>query len=1034
MSLKFFIDRPVLSGVLSVMIVFLGVIGLFRIPAEQFPEIAPPAIRVSAVYPGASAETLQRAVVVPLEEAVNGAENINYMTSTASNTGTATITVYFRRGTDPDMAAVNVQNRIAAAQGLLPAETVGAGISVRKSQNGTAKIVSLYSPDDSFDGNFLGNYFRINVEPQLARIRGAGAVTLFGPEYALRIWLKPDRMFRFGLVPADIFSAIEEQNLEVPAGTLGAESDAVFQYVLKYRGRLEHEKEFENLVVKSLPDGGVLRLRDVADVELGALDYSVRSELAGHPAANCMISLAPGANANDVVREIDEVVRAAAENLPKGMAFAELMSVKNFLDASFFNVARTLVEAIALVTLVVLIFLRDVRAALVPFAAISVSVVGTFGALYFIGFTLNMLTLFALVLAIGTVVDDAIVVAEAVQSELDRGAASPYAAAVGAMRGLTRALLTTTLIFMSVFVPVCFVGGAAGTFYTQFGVTMTAAVCISAVNALTLSPALCAMLMRPNAGGKRSRRGAFPRVVRGYGACVFFFLRRRALAGTLAVAAVLAFLYLFFNTKTGFVPDEDTGTVVVDVQTSPGTSLSRTEKIMEEIEARVKATPQVQIYSKSVGTGMLAGQSPSAGTFIIRLKPWRERGGRDDGHAAVVADLRRRLDDVAEARIAVFSQPIIAGYGVSDGFEVHVTDRRGGSIEALQRDARNFIDALNARPEIARAQTTFDARSPQYLVEADAELCRRSGISPADVLDALSAYVGGVYSSNINRFSKIYRVVVQASPEYRLNADSLDEIFVRTADGEMMPASRCLKLRRVYGAESLTRFNLFPSIAVRGVPARGFSSGQAIEAIRETASRTLPLGVGFEFGAMTREEASAGNGAVLVFAVCVVFIYLILCALYESLLIPFAVILSVPFGLAGSFLAARIFDMENNIYMQTGVIMLIGLLAKTAVLMTESASERRSRGMSVPAAAWTAARARLRPILMTSATMIFGLLPMIFASGAGANGSRSLAVGTVGGMLTGTAALLLVVPVFWLVCRNLRERKFGFPRKNPSLK
>lgn len=1027
MNLQAFINRPILSGVLSVFVVLLGVIGLVQLPVEQFPEIAPPTVRVSATYTGANAETLQKAVVAPLEEAINGVENINYMTSSATNNGTATINVYFRQDTDPDMAAVNVQNRIASAQGVLPAEVIRSGITVRKSQNSTAKIVALYSPDNSFDQKFLYNYFKINIEPRLARIPGVGDITVFGSDYSLRIWMDAEKMTSYGLVPADITAVLDEQNVEAPTGTLGADMDNTFQYVLKYRGRYEDEEDFGNLVIKSLSDGSVLRLKDVAEVELGALNYATKNELIGHPGTNCMIAQAPGSNANEIVEAIDEVIRDAAAELPKGMELVDLMSIKSFLDASVHNVIETLMEAILLVIFIVWLFLRNLRSTVIPAVAIVVSLIGTFAFLYFAGMSVNMLTLFALVLVIGTVVDDAIVVVEAVQSRFDSGCRSPRQATVEAMQGISRPLVTTSWVFMAVFIPVCFIGGATGKFYTQFGLTMAVAVLISTFNALTFSPALCVLLMKPTSVMKKTSRfvaaydAAFQGMTRKYKSSVVFLLRRKWFSATL-LAATCGFFYLLNVTKTGLVPDEDTGTIVVDVQAAPGTSLAQTERILKNIEDRIKDTPQFQIYSKSIGMGMLAGQGPSNGTFIIRLKPWDQRTGRHDDNRSVIDNLYRRLADITDARIMIFAQPIIAGYGVTNGFEVHVQDRRGSSVEELQRHAQAFIAALNERPEIARAQTSFDSRYPQYRVEVDAAVCKRAGVSPSEVLNALSGYIGGVYSSNINRFSKLYRVMMQASPEYRADVRSLDGLFVRTASGEMSPISRYVTLTRVYGSESLSRFNLFPSIAVNGAPAAGYSSGQALNAIREVAAQTLPAGYGYEFGAMSREEASAGNTSVWVFGICIVFIYLILCALYESLLIPLVVILAIPFGLFGSFLFAKLFGIENNIYMQTGIIMLIGLLAKTAILQTEYASECRSRGMSITASAVAAAVARLRPILMTSLTMIFGLLPMIFSTGVGCNGSRSLAVGTIGGMLVGTVSLLLFVPLLFIVFRHVEEK------------
>lgn len=1021
MRIATFINRPVLSCVLSVFVVILGVIGLLRLPMEQFPEIAPPTVRVSATYTGANAETLQRSVIAPLEEAINGVEGINYMTSSANNNGQATVTIYFRQGTDPDMAAVNVQNRIAQAQGLLPAEVVQSGVNVRKSQNSTAKIVALYSPDDRFDQKFIFNYFKINIEPRLARVPGVGDITLFGSDYSLRIWLDPAKMAVHGLVPSDIEAVLAEQNIEIPTGTLGADGENTFQFALKYRGRYETEDEFKQLVVRSTPDGGILRLGDVADVELGQLSYSVKNELSGHLGTNCMIAQMPGSNANEVVARIDEVISQVSKDLPDGLVLTELMSVKSFMDASISNVTRTLVEAIVLVVLVVMLFLQNLRSSIIPGIAIIVSLIGTLAFLYFAGFSLNMLTLFALVLVIGTVVDDAIVVVEAVQSQFDEGVKSPYEATVNGMNGITRPLVTTSLVFMAVFIPVCFVEGAIGIFYRQFGLTMAVAVLISTFNAMTLSPALCVLIMKPTEKSNRFKtafNAAFDAIGMKYRASLSVLFRHRWITVMLIIVAAGAFATLLNITKTGLVPDEDTGTIVVDVQAAPGTSRARTEQILKDVEEKISDIPQFNIYSKSIGMGMLGGQGASNGTFIIRLKPWEQRKGKTDDNKSVIADIYRRLADIKDARIMSFAQPIIAGYGVTNGFEVHIQDYSDKPVKELESVTQTFISELVKRPEIARAQTNFNSNYPQYRVEVDAAKCKRNGVSPVELLRTLGAYVGGSYSSNINRFSKLYRVMLQAPAEGRINEESLKGIFVRNNDGEMSPISNYITLTRVYGAESLTRFNLFQSIAINGAPADGYSSGQAIAAIKEVARQTLPAGYGYEFGAMTREEAGTGNSSIWIFIICVMFIYLILAALYESLTIPFAVILSVPFGLAGSFLLAWIFGLENNIYMQTGVIMLIGLLSKTAILITEYAVEAVRQGKDIKTAALLAARHRLRPIIMTSATMILGLLPMIFATGVGSNGSRSLAIGVIGGMILGTIALLYITPSLFILIQR----------------
>lgn len=1034
MVVKTFIDRPILSGVISVAIIIVGLIGLSQLPVEQFPDIAPPTVRVTATYTGANAETVMKSVITPLEEQLNGVENMMYMTSTATNTGSASISVYFRQGTDPDMSVVNVQNRVASAQGLLPAEVTKSGVTARKRQNSSLKSLSLYSPDDSYDANFLTNYMKINIEPQMSRIAGVGEVNIWGANYSLRIWLDPRKMAQYGLMPSDIAAVLAEQNVESPTGTLGAESANTFQYVLKYRGRYEEESDYENMVIRSLPNGDVLRLKDVACVELGAENYALLSQTGGHPGANCMIAQTSGSNANEIIKEIDAVTDDISASLPKGMVLEDIMSTKDFLDASIANVVETLLLAIVLVVLVVYLFLHDLRATLIPSLAIIVSLVGTFAFIYVAGFSLNLLTLFAIVLVIGTVVDNAIVVVEAVQAKFDEGYTSAYRATVDALNGLTSALVTTTIVFMAVFIPVCFMGGTTGTFYTQFGLTMAVAVAISLLNALTLSPALCALIMKPRAGkavdGKMKFSDrfhyAFDRSFRHisgkYERGVFFLFRHKSVAVGAVVGACCVLVWLMNVTKTGLVPQEDMGTINVNVQTSPGCNLNETERVMDEVEEAIRDIPQIKIYSRVTGKNARHDQSASSGSYTIRLKSWDERTGKGDDLNSVMEEIYRRTDHIKAAQIRVSTSPMISGYGTSDGFELYVQDKKGGSVEDLLRYTKAFIEAMNSRPEISRAYTTFDTKYPQFMVEVDAVLCKRNGVSPSDVLNTLSGYVGGSYSSNLNRFTKLYRVMVQASPEYRLDAEALNNIYVRNSSGEMTPISQYLTLSRVYGTESLSRFNLFSAISVYGAPADGYSSGQAIRAIKEVAQIALPEGYGYEFGGMAREEASTGNTTTMVFIICIVFIYLILCALYESLLIPFAVIFSVPFGLAGSFIFAQLWGLENNIYMQTGLIMLIGLLAKTAILLTEYASSKRKQGLSITAAAMSAAKARLRPILMTSLTMIFGMLPMMFARGVGANGNISVGVGTVGGMLAGTIALLFVVPSLFILFQYVQER------------
>lgn len=1034
MKLKTFIDRPIFSCVISVFILMLGLIGLVNLPMEQYPDIAPPTIFVSTSYTGANAETVQKSVIAPLEEAINGVENMNYMTSTATNNGSGSITIYFKQGTDPDMATINVKNRVSEAEGLLPAEVTKIGVTVEKRQNSMLKILALYSPDDSYDQNFINNYFKINVEPRLSRITGVGNVNVMGSDYAMRIWLNPHVMAQYQLVPDDVIGLLGEQNVEAATGTLGEDSENTFQYTLKYRGRYETAEEFGNIVVKSLPSGEVLRLKDIAEVELGTQSYSYSSRINGHPGATCMISQTAGSNANEIIQEIDKLTEEVSQSLPKGLVLTDLMSTKDFLDASIHEVIKTLVEAIILVILVVYLFLQSVRSTIIPSVSIIVSLVGTFAFLYVAGFSLNLLTLFALVLVIGTVVDDAIVVVEAVQSKFDEGYRSPYKATINAMDGISTAIITTSLVFMAVFIPTSFMGGTSGTFYTQFGLTMAVAVGISAINALTLSPALCALLMTPHIDASSGQKlsfssrfhqafeASFNRLILKYKNGVQFFIRRRWLVGAAFVVMAVLLFVLMRTTKTGLVPDEDMGTVFVNVTTPPGSSLEQTKKAMDQVEKAIVEIPEIELYSNVSGYSMMGGQAASGGMLIIRLKHWDQRKGEQSDINSVISLIYARTTHIRSAKIFAFAQPTIMGYGMGSGFELYVQDRAGGSIQQLQEYTNRFIAALNQRPEISMAYTSFDTKFPQYMVEVDASKCKRANVSATDVLSVLSGYIGGNYSSNLNRFSKLYRVMVQARKDFRADKDDLNNMYVRTTDGEMVPVGQFITLTKVYGAETLSRFNMYSSIAVNGMPADGYSSGDAINAIAEVARQTLPTGYGYEFGGITREESGSGSNTVIIFVICIIFVYLLLCALYESLFIPLVVILSVPFGLMGSFLFAKMFGLENNIYMQTGLIMLIGLLSKTAILLTEYASARRKQGMTIAAAAISAAGVRLRPILMTALTMIIGLLPLMFASGAGANGNISLGVGTVGGMLIGTLVLLFVVPVLFIVFQAIQER------------
>ena len=1018
---------------ISILILAIGLISLYTLPVEQYPDIAPPTVMVQATYTGADAEAVMNAVIMPLEESINGVENMMYITSTATNNGSAEITVYFKQGTDPDMAAVNVQNRVSKAQGLLPAEVTRIGVTTMKRQTSFLQIDALVSSDNTYDQTFLANYLDINVIPQLKRVNGVGDVMALGDTYSMRIWLKPERMAQYGLVPADITAVLGEQNLEAPTGTLGENSKNTFQFTMKYRGRLKSVEEFQNTVVRTQEDGSVLRLKDVAQVELGTLSYGFRSEMDSHPGVTFLIFQVAGSNATAVNAELSKELERMSEDLPKGTEFVTMMSSNDFLFASIHNVVETLIIAILLVILVVYFFLQDFKATLIPSISIIVSLVGTFACLVAAGFSLNILTLFALVLAIGTVVDDAIVVVEAVQAKFDAGYKSPYQATKDAMGDVTMAIVSCTCVFMAVFIPVTFMGGTSGIFYTQFGITMATAVGLSMISALVLCPALCAMIMRPSDGTKSAKsfngrikaayNASFNAVLGKYKKGVMFAIHHRWMVWAGLIASSVLLVWLMMTTKTGLVPQEDQGALMINISTAPGSTLEETNGVINKMEDILKQTEEIEHYSRVAGYGLIAGQGTSYGTIIVRLKDWSERKGEEHSANAVIARLNAQFAQIKEAQIFVFQPPMIPGYGMGNAIELNMQDRTGGDMGTFYQSVMQFLTALNQRPEVAMAYTSYAMNYPQYRVEVDAAQCKRAGISPATVLETLGSYCGGAYISNYNQFGKVYRVMLQAAPEYRLNEQSLNNMFVRNG-AEMAPISQFARLTPILGPETANRFNLFSSITVNVNTAEGFSSGEAQKAIEEVAAEMLPTGYGYEYGGMAREEANnaSGSSTIFIYGVCVFLIYLILVCLYESFLLPFAVILSVPFGLMGSFLFAKVFGLENNIYLQTGVIMLIGLLAKTAILITEYAVERRRKGMGIVESAYSAAQVRLRPILMTVLTMIFGMLPLMFSTGAGANGNSSLGTGVVGGMSIGTLALLFVVPVFYIVFEYLQEK------------
>ena len=969
----------------------IGAISLVSLPVEQYPDIAPPTVMVQATYTGADADAVMNSVIMPLEESINGVENMMYISSTATNSGTATINVYFKQGTDPDMAAVNVQNRVSMAQGLLPAEVTQIGVQTIKRQNSFLQINSLKSPDGRYDETFIANYLDINVIPEIKRIPGVGEVVELGDTYSMRIWLNPERMAQYGLQPSDVTAVLNEQNLEAPTGSLGENSDNVFQYTMKYRGRLEEMGEFSNIVVRSNEDGSVLRLKDIAEVELGRESYAYHGEVDGVPGVTFLIFQVAGSNATEVNAAITAKMDEMKQNLPAGLEFVQMMSTNDFLFASIHNVVETLAIAIILVILVVYFFLQDFKSTLIPSISIIVSLVGTFACLVVAGFSINILTLFALVLAIGIVVDDAGIVVEAVQTKFDIGYKSPYQATRDGMRDVSMAVVTCSIVFMAVFIPVTFMGGTSGVFYTQFGITMATAVGISLISAMTLCPALCAILMRPAEGEhnlksfngriRAAYNASYTAILNRYKRGVMYAIRHRWLVWSSLAVAVIALVVLMSITKTGLVPQEDQGSILVEVGTSPGNTLAETKKVMNQIKVILEETPEVDHYAVVSGYGMIAGQGTSYGLTVIKLKHWDERKGSDHTADAVMARLNAKFSQIKEASVFCFQPAMIPGYGTGNSIELNMQDKIGGDMQTFYNSIMQFIGALNQRPEIAMAYTSYSMNYPQIAVDVNAAKCKRAGIAVTDVLNALGTYCGGSYVSNYNQFGKVYRVMVQASPEYRLDEHALDNMFVRNGT-EMAPVSQFVTLKNVLGPEVANRFNLYSSITVNVNAAEGYSSGQAQQAISEVAAQVLPTGYGYEYGGMAREEASSSsNQTMFVYLICILLVFLIMVCLYESFLIPLAVIFSVPFGLMGSFLFAKLFGLENNIYLQTGMIMLIGLLAKTAILITEYAAERRRRGMGIVVSAYTAAQARLRPILMTVLCMTFGMLPLMFSSG-----------------------------------------------------
>ena len=1044
MKLDRFINRPVLSTVISILIVILGILGLISLPISQYPDIAPPTVRVSTTYQGANAQTVLNSVIAPLEEQINGVENMMYMTSTATNTGDASIEVYFKQGTDPDMAAVNVQNRVAKAQGFLPAEVTQVGVITSKRQTSMLLVFSLYSSDDKYDNEFLENYAKINVIPEVQRVPGVGDAMVMGSDYSMRIWLKPEIMAQYHLMPTDISTALAEQNIEAAPGSLGERGNQTFQYTLKYKGRLQSQEEFENIVIRATADGEVLRLKDVANVELGRLTYGFANKTNGHPSVTAIIFQTAGSNATQIIKDCETLLKNAEKTMPPGVKVNISQNANDFLFASIHEVLKTLIEAFILVFIVVYIFLQDLRSTLIPAIAIPVALIGTFFVLYIIGFSINLLTLCAMVLAIAIVVDDAIVVVEGVHAKLDQGYKSARLASIDAMSELGGAIVSITLVMMSVFIPVSFMSGTSGVFYRQFGLTMAIAIGLSAVNALTLTPALCAILLKPHDPEERKKSTFVSRfhtafnvyydgILKKYKKGTLNFIHKPWLTIGSVVAGIALLLFFMKITPTGLVPNEDTGTIMAVVDLPPGTSQDRTEQVLMQIDSLLASEPAIESRTMISGYSFMAGQGPGYGSFICKLKNWDDRTieQRSDFVSGMLYLKARKV--IKDARVLLFAPPMIPGYSVSNGFELNLQDKTGGSLDKFYEVAQDFITKLTERPEIASAQTSFNPNFPQYMIDIDAAACKKAGLTPNAILTTLQGYYGGLYSSNFNRFGKLYRVMIQADPNSRTNLESLKSIKVRNGN-EMAPITQFMTIKKVYGPDNITRFNMFTSMKINGNPADGYSSGQAIQAMQEVAEQTLPTGFGYEFSGMTREEqSSSGSTTAMIFILCFVFVYLLLSAQYESYILPLSVLLSVPFGLAGSFIFVHLMGLANNIvpilgaatnniYMQIALIMLIGLLAKNAILIVEFALDRRKMGMSITWAAVLGAGARLRPILMTSLAMVVGLLPMMFAFGVGANGNRALGASAVGGMLIGMICQIFVVPALFVIFQYLQEK------------
>jgi hydrophobe/amphiphile efflux-1 (HAE1) family protein len=1047
MKNNIFINKYVMACAISIVIALVGYISMSTLPVEQYPDIAPPTVQVSTSYSGADEKTVMKSVIQPLEEAINGVPDMTYMTSKAASDGSAEISVYFKQGTDPDMATVNVQNRVTRTQALLPADVNKVGVTVEKRQNNILRIFAVKSADGKYDGDFVSNYVDINVKPRLMRITGVGNVQSLGNTYALRIWLKPDVMAQYGLTPNDIFAAIGGQSFVAAVGSLGEQSENSYQYSMQYKGTLKSVEEFNEIVLRT-DGGGMLHLSDVAEVKIGAMSYNFSSNIQDSPGALFMVFAAPGANATEVNARINKTFDEVKANMPAGLEFVTMMTSDDFLFAAFHNVVETLVIAIILVVLVVFIFLQNFKATIIPSISIIVSLLGTFAIVKMAGFSLNILTLFALVLAIGTVVDDAIVVVEAVMAKMENGISDAREATRQAMNEVSVAVVSCTLVFMAVFVPVMFMPGTSGTFFTQFGVTIASSVGLSCISALTLCPALCGIMMRVTEGGKEGKgltyytkkayTVSYNAIYNKYSKAVQKFIKRPVIAWILLALAGVLLWFFMKSLPSGLVPQEDQGVFLVEIAAPEGTTLAQTREMVKQVEEKVKKIPELESFSTSCGYGMLSGAGSNYATMVVRLKNWDDRSGMNHLLALVAARFYYDCQDIKNLMVVPFEMPQIPGYGTSNDIGFSVEDPTDGNLSEFARQTEHFLAKLSERPEIASAISTYSERFPKYQVDVDAAQCDRAGVSPADVLNTLGAYCGGAYIGNFNQFGKVYRIMAAASSEYRLDPQSLQNIFMQVKGGQMAPISQFVSLKQIVGPANIEHFNLFQSISCYAKPGSGYTEGDVHRVIAEVFKEEMPSSASYEYSGMSREleETAGSNATALIYVICAILIYLILASLYNSWFTPWAVLFSVPFGLMGAFVFAYLGytqglpGMDNNIYLQTGVIMLIGLLAKTAILITEFASERRAQGLSIKDAAFEACKERLRPILMTVLTMIIGMIPLVIAGGAGANGNRALALGVIGGMSIGTIALLFVVPAFFIVFQTLHEKFQGSEGKS----